>query len=585
MWNEEKKKSGGGNIIFESRVVAKAIMDDFLDSDGLNAPDYGIPETPDHHFLDHGAWSLDGGAGQMLSAHYPPPPPLLLGFVDEGIHGSSHSQSVVLAVEKTPTDGASSLLPSASSADDSATASSADPTSTGSVSVTAIASVDSPRPTRPEPLDMGRMELILVRYLDSIKDLPFGDRECKIFYLHARWYLELRCPRGFIPDSAKLSDVSFTLKEFSHKFGAKETTVDPSMFEIRKMENGILIVIIKATSEGNIGPFPYTSFNNPSSIRVFQFYASYGGAQIATCPFLCDGNRGTYFNGGPKEWTEQRRNDVINALRMVPINEVSALWKSLKEGRSISETTFLARQLHAIFKDKELNCIGEFAFLNYQFGESYNSAALRGTMVLSKFILGRSAAPPSDSNKMVIRAAVYVESVEYDGTSDKRDELLFCCCIADKEFRTKLLLENPKYKIGGRMPDPNQDHCFLTLGQIMQYKNDIEWLPPWTPPPPQEISDRRPTAGLNAVPSKAETITADGKRGTSTEVSAVAVDSVETMGQQLSKEFADFGNKSREQMKDLQGLVNRFFSLALAPTSHGGKKLRRPASDEEFESN
>jgi hypothetical protein len=171
-------------------------------------------------------------------------------------------------------------------------------------SVVAVAP-EYPRPPTPEALGRGRME-IEFKYPKSIKNLHFGDRKCVFLKFHASWYLKLRCPRGFIPRGAE-GLVKITLREFSQKVGAKETK-----FAIhgRKLEDDRLVITIMASEENKIGPFPYTSFKDATSIRAFQYCASFEGAKCLSEPFLCDGNRDRKLN----DLTENQHNDVTQAL-------------------------------------------------------------------------------------------------------------------------------------------------------------------------------------------------------------------------------------------------------------------------------
>ncbi len=174
--------------------------------------------------------------------------------------------------------------------------------------VVAVAPGSSPRPPTPEAFGWRRMEIVF-KYPDSVKHLHFDNRKCMILYLHAKWWFKLRLPRGFVPDGKSL--VKLTLREFSQKVLAKETKF---AINRRDVEDGQLVLTITAREENKVGPFPYTSFKDTTSIRAFQFCASFESSMCLSEPFLCDGNRHLYFDRKVDDWTKVQQDVVVHAL-------------------------------------------------------------------------------------------------------------------------------------------------------------------------------------------------------------------------------------------------------------------------------
>ncbi len=450
------------------------------------------------------------------------------------------------------------------------------------VAVAADASLNClPSAERLETPDVDMIELEFVKHPESIKDLSFGFRRCKIFYNHGTWKIKFRCPKGFAVDAMDedLHNVTFTLMDFSAN-GMRETKFKGTMFQAgKKKENGQVVVIIKAKTSQRMAPFPYGSFAKDGSVTVFQLWASWKGVKVVSYPFIFDTDvEGKYLNS-EESWTNFQKDSLNTALRMIPVNKVSSSWKLLLEEKTITEKALVAQQLNAIFAHSELKELGQFAYEKYQFGENYDSPDLLRNTILKDFVLDRPPPGLDGKEKMIVRAACYVDTVRHvlsDGRVEDREEICFCCCIPDKDLRLEILREHPKYKIPGEEPNPDQDHCFLTLRQVLQYCNDICWLPPWSPSPPEKISDRRPAVDESCkARAEAETTRDGGKRGSSEEIAALAAVSAIAMARQLAKEFGEFESKTPAQMEDLQQLVGQFFRMTLGAESlQKGKRLR-----------
>jgi hypothetical protein len=151
------------------------------------------------------------------------------------------------------------------------------------------------------------------------------DGSVKLFSLHAKWRLDLRCPRGF----GLCKDVIFELEEFDVPTGSwicakacsRVTKQKPAewlqeLFGHRDDERGCACVTILAKKNGSVNPFPCTSFVHPNGLKLLRFKANCQGRVAVSWPYVVVGNDANAYD--ENAWTEERKKHLQNAVAALP---------------------------------------------------------------------------------------------------------------------------------------------------------------------------------------------------------------------------------------------------------------------------